>query len=114
AITLSMAVTPLLILLLAALLPKEQATPRKVPEEYQQIDTDSPRVVISGMGRMGQIIARVLRAQRVPYVALDTSVDSIEMSRSISAEMPIYYGDPLRPEILRAAQVDKAQFFIIT
>ncbi|MED5491289.1 MAG: monovalent cation:proton antiporter-2 (CPA2) family protein [Pseudomonadota bacterium] len=114
AITLSMAVTPLLILLLAALLPKEQATPRKVPEEYQQIDSDSPRVVISGMGRMGQIIARVLRAQRVPYVALDTSVDSIEMSRSISAEMPIYYGDPLRPEILRAAQVDKAQFFIIT
>ena len=85
-----------------------------MPEEYQQIDSDSPRVVISGMGRMGQIIARVLRAQRVPYVALDTSVDSIEMSRSISAEMPIYYGDPLRPEILRAAQVEKAQFFIIT
>jgi glutathione-regulated potassium-efflux system protein KefB len=27
--------------------------------------------------------------------------------------MPIYYGDPLRPEILRAAKVDKAEYLII-
>ena len=56
----------------------------------------------------------MLRAQRIPYVGLETSVDSIEMSRSLSSDMPIFYGDPMRPEILRAAQVDKAQFFIIT
>lgn len=114
AITLSMAATPLLILGLSLLI-KPSAAPRKpVPPEYEQIESNSPRVVISGMGRMGQVIARMMRAQRVPYVALDTSVDSIDMSRSLSADMPIFYGDPLRPDILRAAQVDKAQFFIIT
>ncbi|MEH6798720.1 MAG: monovalent cation:proton antiporter-2 (CPA2) family protein [Halopseudomonas sabulinigri] len=113
AITLSMAVTPLIILVLSQLI-KPKAVSVEVPEEYQQIDTDEPRVVISGMGRMGQVIARVLRAQRIPYVGLETSVDSIEMSRSLSSDMPIFYGDPMRPEILRAAQVDKAQFFIIT
>ncbi|MGY8810203.1 MAG: monovalent cation:proton antiporter-2 (CPA2) family protein [Pseudomonadales bacterium] len=113
AITLSMAVTPLIILVLSQLI-KPKPTTVEVPEEYQQIDTDEPRVVISGMGRMGQVIARVLRAQRIPYVGLETSVDSIEMSRSLSSDMPIFYGDPMRPEILRAAQVDKAQFFIIT
>ncbi|MEH6686953.1 MAG: monovalent cation:proton antiporter-2 (CPA2) family protein [Halopseudomonas sabulinigri] len=113
AITLSMAVTPLIILVLSQLI-KPKTVSVEVPEEYQQIDTDEPRVVISGMGRMGQVIARVLRAQRIPYVGLETSVDSIEMSRSLSSDMPIFYGDPMRPEILRAAQVDKAQFFIIT
>ncbi|HWV07972.1 MAG TPA: monovalent cation:proton antiporter-2 (CPA2) family protein [Pseudomonas sp.] len=110
-ITLSMAVTPLLVLALARLSPPPSVA-KAVPDEYRQIDNDTPRVVISGMGRMGQIIARVLRAQRVPFVALDTAVDVIDYSRSIG-HMPIYYGDPLRPEILRAAQVDKAEFFII-
>jgi len=113
AITLSMAVTPLIIVLLSQLVkPKPDAV--EVPEELKQIDADAPRVVISGMGRMGQVIARVLRAQRVPYIALETSVDSIELSRSLSHDMPIFYGDSMRPEILRAAQVDQAEFFIIT
>ncbi len=113
AITLSMAVTPLIILLLSKLI-KPKAAAVEVPEELKQIDAEAPRVVISGMGRMGQVIARVLRAQRVPYIALETSVDSIELSRSLSRDMPIFYGDSLRPEILRAAQVDQAEFFIIT
>jgi glutathione-regulated potassium-efflux system protein KefB len=64
------------------------------------------------MGRMGQVVARIMRAQRVPFIALDTSVDTIELSRSYGS-IPIFYGDPLRPEILRAAQVDKAEFFVV-
>ncbi|MNZ78378.1 Glutathione-regulated potassium-efflux system protein KefC [compost metagenome] len=93
-------------------LSKPQVVAQPVPEEYQSIDSDAPRVVISGMGRMGQIITRVLRAQRVPFVALDTAVEAIEFSRSLGS-IPIFYGDPLRPEILRAAKVDQAEFFII-
>jgi glutathione-regulated potassium-efflux system protein KefB len=110
-ITLSMALTPLLVLALMRL-SKPQVPPPVVPEEYQNIDSDAPRVIISGMGRMGQIITRVLRAQRVPFVALDTAVEAIEFSRSLGS-MPIFYGDPLRPEIIRAAKVDQAEFFII-
>lgn len=110
-ITLSMALTPLLVLALMSLR-KSQVVPQVIPEEYQNIDSDAPRVVISGMGRMGQIITRVLRAQRVPFVALETAVEAIEFSRSLGS-MQIFYGDPLRPEILRAAKVDQAEFFII-
>ena len=69
-------------------------------------------MVIAGVGRMGQIVARVLRAQRVPFIALDTSVETIELTRTLGA-IPIFYGDPMRPEILRAAQVEKAEFFVI-
>ncbi|NWL77227.1 glutathione-regulated potassium-efflux system protein KefB [Pseudomonas taiwanensis] len=110
-ITLSMAVTPLLVLGLFRRLVVAPA-PVEVPDEYQHIESDAPRVVVAGMGRMGQIIARVLRAQQVPFVALDTAVDMIEYGRSLG-RMPIYYGDPLRAEILRAAKVDKAEFLII-
>jgi glutathione-regulated potassium-efflux system protein KefB len=110
-ITLSMALTPLLLLLISRLL-KRKAIPQVVPDEYRDIESDAPRVVIAGMGRMGQIVARILRAQKISFVALDTSVESIEFSRSFG-HMPVFYGDPLRPEILRAAKVDQAEFFII-
>eukprot|EP01031_Cornospumella_fuschlensis_P016948 gene16948-20728_t len=106
-----MALTPLLILAINRVF-KAKPAPVNVPPEYEKIESDSPRVVIAGTGRMGQIVARVLRAQRVPFLALDTSVETIELSRSLG-RMPIFYGDPLRPEILRAAKVDKAEFFII-
>ncbi|NBF18388.1 glutathione-regulated potassium-efflux system protein KefB, partial [Pseudomonas sp. Fl4BN2] len=49
-ITLSMALTPLLLLACSRLL-KPKAKPLEMPPEYRQIDADSPRVVIAGMGR---------------------------------------------------------------
>jgi len=111
AITLSMALTPLLMLLCARLVsPKVQ--PVVVPEQFRAIDADEPRVVIAGMGRMGQIVARILRAQNIKFVALDTSVETIELSRSFGG-VPVYYGDPMRPEILSAAKVADAEFFVI-
>ena len=110
-ITLSMAVTPLLLLVCARLVsPKVQ--PVEVPEKFREIDTDAPRVVIAGMGRMGQIVARILRAQNVKFVALDTSIETIELSRSFGG-VPVFYGDPMRPEILNAAKVGEAEFFVI-
>ncbi|MBV7576772.1 monovalent cation:proton antiporter-2 (CPA2) family protein [Pseudomonas sp. PDM32] len=110
-ITLSMAVTPLLLLICARLVsPKVQ--PVEVPEKFREIDADAPRVVIAGMGRMGQIVARILRAQNIKFVALDTSVETIELSRSFGG-VPVFYGDPMRPEILSAAKVGEAEFFVI-
>ncbi|MCU1720013.1 monovalent cation:proton antiporter-2 (CPA2) family protein [Pseudomonas sp. 5P_5.1_Bac1] len=111
-ITLSMAITPLLLLGCARLGKRPQA-PREVPEQYKDIATDAPRVVIVGMGRMGQIIARILRAQKIPFVALETSVDAIEMTRMFE-QAPVFYGDPQRPEVLHAAKVGEAEYFVIT
>ncbi|KAF1032727.1 MAG: Glutathione-regulated potassium-efflux system protein KefC [Pseudomonas sp.] len=110
-ITLSMAVTPLLLLLCPKLF-RPKAKPVEVPEEYRAIESDAPRVVIAGMGRMGQIVARILRAQNISFIALDTSVETIELTRSFGG-MPVFYGDPQRPEILHAAKVDQAEFFVI-
>ena len=111
-ITLSMAATPRLLMACARLLKRPPAT-REVPEQYKDIQTDAPRVVIVGMGRMGQIVSRILRAQKIPFIALDTSVDAIEMTRTFE-QAPVFYGDPMRAEVLHAAKVGEAEYLIVT
>ncbi|MEP6897598.1 MAG: monovalent cation:proton antiporter-2 (CPA2) family protein [Rhodanobacter sp.] len=109
AITLSMALTPLLVVVTAKLL---NVKPKKPTREFDTIDTDPPRVIIAGFGRVGQIIARVLRAQQIPFVALEHSVEQVDFSRRFGT-VNLFFGDPARPELLRAAQADKAEVFVL-
>ena len=74
---------------------------------------DKPRVIIAGYGRMGQIVARMLRAQGIPFVALDHSVEQIDLVQRFGNWTDIFYGDPARPELLRAAQADQADVFVL-
>ncbi|MES2313870.1 MAG: monovalent cation:proton antiporter-2 (CPA2) family protein, partial [Pseudomonadota bacterium] len=53
-ITLTMALTPLLVVLAAKAL---NVMPKKPVREFDTIDTAPPRVIIAGFGRVGQIIA---------------------------------------------------------
>ena len=109
AITLSMAVTPLLVIAFGRLVPKSTAS----KPVYDHIDEDEhPRVIIAGFGRFGQIIARVLRANHIPFTAIESSIEQVEFSRRFGNK--IYYGDPSRSDLLRAAHVDKADVFIVT
>ncbi|MHB1059498.1 MAG: monovalent cation:proton antiporter-2 (CPA2) family protein [Rhodanobacter sp.] len=110
AISLSMALTPLLVASLGWLLGKKAKKPTRA---YDVIDTHVPRVIIAGYGRMGQIVARILRAQGIPFVALDHSVEQIDLVQRFGNVTDIFYGDPARPELLRAAQADKAEVFVL-
>mgnify|MGYP003605866535 CR=1 FL=1 len=110
AITLSMALTPLLVALVGRLLARVEASPRR---EYDTITADAPRVIIAGYGRMGQIVARVLRAQGVPFVALDHSVEQLDLVQRFGRWNDIFYGDPARPELLRAAGAGQAEVFVL-
>ncbi|MCB1576426.1 MAG: cation:proton antiporter, partial [Xanthomonadales bacterium] len=107
-ITLSMALTPLLVVLFARLGPT-QATEKPA---YDAIDEDdAPRVIIAGFGRVGQIVARILRANQIRFTAIESSIEQVEFSRRFGSQ--IYYGDPTRSDLLRAAQVEKAELFIV-
>ena len=68
-------------------------------------------VVIAGFGRVGQIVARVLSAKRIPFTALDVNAEQVDFVRKFGAK--IYYGDASRPEILEAAQTGKARAFVL-
>jgi glutathione-regulated potassium-efflux system protein KefB len=108
-ITLTMALTPLLVVLAAKAL---NVMPKKPVREFDTIDTAPPRVIIAGFGRVGQIIARVLRAQGIPFVALEHSAEQVDFSRRFGT-VNLFFGDPARPELLRAAQADKAEVFVL-
>ncbi len=111
AITLSMALTPLLVAALAKLLGARKV--RKPARDFDTIVAHSPRVILAGYGRMGQIVARILRAEGIPFVALDHSVEQMDLVRRFGGWNDIFYGDPARPELLRAAQADKAEVFVL-
>lgn len=108
AITLSMALTPVLVVLFARLAPKAKtSTP-----VYDPIgEDDIPRVIIAGFGRFGQIVARVLRANKIHFTAIESSIEQVEISRRFGSH--IYYGDPTRSDLLRAAHTEKAELFIV-
>jgi len=108
-ITLSMAATPLVVMGLSSLLGKRPAAPE---QPFDEIDNENPRVIIAGFGRVGQIVARILRAQHIAFTALENSAEQVEFSRRFGSK--IYFGDPSRPELLRAAGADKAEVFVLT
>jgi glutathione-regulated potassium-efflux system protein KefB len=109
-ITLSMALTPVLVVLAAKTL--GAVAEKKPTREYDEINTDAPRVIIAGFGRVGQIVGRVLRAQRIPFVALESSVEQMDTLRRFN-NTSLFFGDPARADLLRAAQADKAEVFVL-
>ncbi len=62
---------------------------------------EAPVVIISGFGRMGQIIAQMLEIAKIPYVAIDSNVDEVIMARESGYN--VIYGDSRRKGILEAA-----------
>ena len=107
---LSMAATPLLVIAVSRWL---VGHPHREPERpADPIDHENPRVIIAGFGRMGQIVGRMLRAQGVPFTALEHSVEQVELSRRFGNL--IYFGDPSRADLLRAAHADRAEVFVLT
>lgn len=107
-VTLSMALTPLSLIAVSRWLATRKA-PK--PPAFDAIVDEHPRVIIAGYGRMGQIVARILRAQRIAFTALETSAEQVDFSRRFGGH--IYFGDPARPELLRAAGADKAEIFVL-
>ena len=107
AVTLSMAATPLLLLI-------DDAIARALkpePPEYEMPPGGDQHVIIAGFGRFGQIVARVLRARQIPFTALDLNVEQVDFVKRFGAQ--IYYGDAGRLDILRAAGADKARAFVL-
>jgi len=106
---LSMALTPLLLMLATRLLPAEKQETR----EFDAIPDDRhPQVLVAGFGRFGQIVARLLRAQGIPFIAIDPDIEQVNLSRRLSSDQ-IYYGDPTRMALLRSAGAERIKIFVV-
>jgi len=106
AVALSMAATPLLLVLLTRLDSKSTGQQR----EADEIDEEQPRVIIAGFGRFGQIAGRLLLSSGVKMVVLDHDPDHIETLRKFG--MKVFYGDATRVDLLESAGAGKAEVLI--
>jgi CPA2 family monovalent cation:H+ antiporter-2 len=75
-------------------------------------DEFADHVVIGGYGRFGQTLGRLLAAEGIGYVVLDT--DGELVSRHHKATKNIYLGDASRPELLKQVGVGRARAFVVT
>ena len=106
AVALSMAATPLLLVLLNHL----EKSGKEQAREADEIDEEQPRVIIAGFGRFGQIAGRLLLTSGVKMVVLDHDPDHIETLRKFGTK--VFYGDATRVDLLESAGAAKAEVLI--
>jgi len=53
-----------------------------------------------------------LRASRIDFIALEHSPEQVALSRRFGTT--VYFGDPSKPELLRAAHAERAEVFVLT
>ncbi|WP_413499054.1 glutathione-regulated potassium-efflux system protein KefC [Buttiauxella gaviniae] len=106
AVALSMAATPLLLVLLNRL----EKSGKEQAREADEIDEEQPRVIIAGFGRFGQISGRLLLTSGVKMVVLDHDPDHIETLRKFGTK--VFYGDATRVDLLESAGAAKAEVLI--
>ena len=109
AVALSMLATPFLLVahdrwLIPRIAPGVAAPEAETPEEGD--------VIIAGLGRVGQVVARILHASGAHATVLDDDPDHVEQSRKLGFR--VFYGDATRLDLLHAAGADRAKVLVIT
>lgn len=106
-VVLSMALTPIAILLLRRLAPKAALSLEGVDEPNGL----SGSVLLVGFGRFGQVVCQSLLARGVEVSIIDTDVEMIQSAQSFGFK--VYYGDGTRLDVLHASGADSAQLIAI-
>ncbi|MEA3193378.1 MAG: glutathione-regulated potassium-efflux system ancillary protein KefC [Betaproteobacteria bacterium] len=108
AVALSMLLTPLVLVLHdRVLLPRLTRADERPPADTPE----AARVIVAGLGRVGQVVARLLNAAGIHPTVLDDDPDHVEQSRKFGFR--VFYGDATRLDLLHAAGADQADFLII-
>jgi glutathione-regulated potassium-efflux system ancillary protein KefC/glutathione-regulated potassium-efflux system protein KefB len=79
--------------------------------EYDEMEGSHNEVIIAGFGRVGQIVARLLRVADRPFTALEIDSSQVDVVRRYGNT--VHYGDASRLDILRAAGAEHAKIFVL-
>uniref|UniRef100_UPI003217CC12 monovalent cation:proton antiporter-2 (CPA2) family protein n=1 Tax=uncultured Draconibacterium sp. TaxID=1573823 RepID=UPI003217CC12 len=110
-VTLSMAVSPLLLILndkiVSPILARWQ---NKL--EYDEIEAEENPVILAGFGRFGLAIGRILLANGFKVTILDNNPGNVETLRKYGFKL--YFGDVTRPQLLENAGIKNARMLILS
>ncbi|MDX1626774.1 MAG: monovalent cation:proton antiporter-2 (CPA2) family protein [Wenzhouxiangellaceae bacterium] len=114
AITISMALTPLMFLVNERWIQPRIPQPDDGRGEFEGIPDDhgEPRVIIAGLGRVGQIVARNFSMLGIHFTALDFDQQQVEFVRKFGHR--VFFGNATNPDVLDAAGADHARLFVLT
>src|SRR5271165_516955 len=79
--------------------------------EYDTIDAAPTPVIICGFGRVGQIVGRILRMHGIAFTALERDQGQVDVVRRFGNR--VYFGDPTRADVLRAAGAETAKLLVV-
>lgn len=82
------------------------------PLENAETGAIQGHVIIVGFGRMGQLVAEILHAQGLHYVAID--IDMHRSTRKHRLGEPVYFGDVSRPELLHRVHASRSAAIVLT
>lgn len=109
-VALSMFLTPLLFIVYDRIVLPRYRRSKNDEREADTIDEQAP-VIVAGVGRFGQIVCRLLRANNVPIVVLDHELEQIENVRQINIKS--FFGDASRPDLLEKAGIEQARLLVV-
>jgi len=111
AVAMSMALTPLAVILYERVAAALDAAIPDVTPETGDFDDGEPEIIIAGFGRFGQITGRLLTANGFRSTVLDSDIEQIDLLRRFGRR--VHYGDATRMDLLRAAGIERARMLIV-
>ena len=107
-VALSMLLTPALFILYdRVIVPRYTANQEREADEIEE----ESNIVIAGHGRVGGIVARMLRSAGHTPTVIDFSAKQLDMLSRFGIRA--YFGDATRPDMLHAAGMHQAKIFVV-
>ncbi len=107
-VVLSMALTPLVVLMTQRFIVKARAAR---PDDVEDVAGQSGSVLIIGFGRFGQVMSQSLLARDVDVTIIDTDIEMIQSAAEFGFK--VYYGDGTRLDVLHASGARTARAIAI-
>ncbi|MFM5907052.1 MAG: cation:proton antiporter [Novosphingobium sp.] len=85
---------------------------RAAPASLDHLDEAEARAIIIGFGRVGRMVADMLKGHDKPFIALDADADLI--AQGAREGYPVVYGDAARSSVLSHLGIDRASAVILT
>ena len=70
------------------------------------------RAIIVGFGRVGRLVAEMMREHNQPFVAVDSNIDTVANGRRDG--FPTIFGDVSRPQLLENLDLERVSALILT
>ncbi|MES2538896.1 MAG: glutathione-regulated potassium-efflux system protein KefC [Pseudomonadota bacterium] len=108
-VALSMMTTPVFLILYDKVIEPYFRSVKKRPDDT--IEAQEDHVIIAGFGRFGQVVGRLLHANRIKLTVLDHDPDQIDLLRKFGFE--VFYGDATRVDLMHAAGAANARALVV-